>query len=196
MNTLIYDFETLSTKTTNGVVLSLAILSYNEDRLSGFGYTYEGLLAKCKYIKFNVEDQVKNYKRVIDTDTLEWWSKQTPEAIKELDPSDNDQLISTIDDFLREHVDFKQLKKCYTRGNTFDPVFMEYIYKDIGKKEPIPFWAIRDTRSTIDGMSWGANLDNKFIPDGLKEKFIAHDPRHDIVMDVMRMQTLAQAITQ
>jgi len=194
MNTLIYDFETLSTQATNGVVVSLAILFYNESFSNT--YTYEELLANCKCIKFNVEDQVKNYNRVISKDTLDWWAKQSPEARKQLTPSSKDKLISEIDDFLSEHVDFKSLKKCYTRGNTFDPIFMEYIYKDIGKVERIPFWTIRDTRSTIDGMSWGTNLDNKFIPNGLKEKFIAHDPRHDIVMDVMRMQTLAQAITQ
>ena len=59
---------------------------------------------------------------------------------------------------------------------------------------PYPWWIIRDTRSMLDGMLWGSGIDNKFIPDGLEEKFVHHDPRHDIVMDVMRMQTVASAL--
>jgi hypothetical protein len=46
----------------------------------------------------------------------------------------------------------------------------------------------------IEGMSWGTDMDNGYIPEGLAAKFIAHDPRHDIVMDVMRMQELARAL--
>ena len=46
----------------------------------------------------------------------------------------------------------------------------------------------------LDGMCWGSSLDNKFIPKEYEEKFVHHDPRHDIVMDVMRMQTVARYI--
>ena len=48
----------------------------------------------------------------------------------------------------------------------------------------------------IEGMSFGMKLDNGFTPSGLENQFIKHDPRHDIAMDVMRMQLLAQAILQ
>jgi hypothetical protein len=43
-------------------------------------------------------------------------------------------------------------------------------------------------------MAWGAGLSNGFVPEGLEEQFVAHDPQHDIVMDVMRLQTLAIAL--
>jgi hypothetical protein len=46
----------------------------------------------------------------------------------------------------------------------------------------------------IDGMLLGSNMNNKFIPEGLETEFVAHDPRHDIAMDVMRMQVLTRAI--
>ena len=59
---------------------------------------------------------------------------------------------------------------------------------------PHPWWVTRDTRSTIDGMAWGEDINNKFIPEGLEEKFIAHDPAHDIVMDVMRIQYLSRIL--
>jgi hypothetical protein len=38
------------------------------------------------------------------------------------------------------------------------------------------------------------NLDNGFTPSELVSKFVKHDPCHDVAMDVMRMQLLAQAI--
>jgi len=38
------------------------------------------------------------------------------------------------------------------------------------------------------------NLDNGFTPGDLTSKFVKHNPCHDISMDVMRMQLLAQAI--
>jgi len=53
---------------------------------------------------------------------------------------------------------------------------------------------IRDTRSMIEGMSYGMDIKNDFMPSALESKFVKHDPRHDIVMDVMRMQLLARAI--
>ena len=60
--------------------------------------------------------------------------------------------------------------------------------------EPYKWWDIRDTISFIEGLSYGADIKNNFIPDDLKEAFVAHDPRHDVAMDVMRMQTLIEAL--
>ena len=74
---------------------------------------------------------------------------------------------------------------------------MDYILDQTGydKNEAYKFYQFRDTRSTIDALSWGHNLNNSFIPDGLEEHFVAHDPKHDIAMDVMRIQTLVKAIS-
>jgi len=194
-NVVVYDFETLSQEATKGVVVSLALLNFNEDRFLANPYTYEGLLAKTKMIKFDVKDQVDNYGRKVNRDTLNWWKKQSPEARKQLIPSkERDVPITKLYDWFVVNTMKSNIKKVYTRGNTFDPIFMTYLMIDINKPEPYPWWTIRDTRSMIDGMTYGSDISNKFIPDGLKEKFIAHDPRHDIVMDVMRLQVLAQSI--
>ena len=87
----------------------------------------------------------------------------------------------------------KAAKAVWTRGNTFDPIYLRTILDATGDTDPFTqWWAIRDTRSFIEGMLYGSGIKNTFIPDGLKEKFVGHDPKHDVVMDVMRMQFLAR----
>ena len=87
------------------------------------------------------------------------------------------------------------LEKVFTRRNTFDPVFMSSLMKATGNPDPYDWWLVRDTISFIEGLSFDSGLKNNFIPEGLDEHFVAHDPRHDIAMDVMRMQTVIQAVT-
>jgi hypothetical protein len=191
----IYDFETLTQDTINGVVLSMALLEFDEDRYVTNPYTYEELLTNSRMIKFDVEEQVKKYKRTINPDTLRWWGEQSKEAQKVLKPSVEDVSIDKLHAFIVLNIkDPLKLKKTYTRGNTFDCIFLEHIMRATGKPDPFNWRGIRDTRSMIEGMSWGTDMDNGYIPEGLAAKFIAHDPRHDIVMDVMRMQELARAL--
>lgn len=191
---VIYDFETLSQDQRRGVVTSFAMLSFSEKRYLDDPYTFEELLSECKYIKFDVEDQVTNYKRTMSKETIQWWDEQGDEAKKQIKPSSIDVSISTFYDWITANVDCSKLKKSFTRGNTFDPMFLQYLMLQTGKPDPFHWRTIRDTRSTIEGMSFGMDLDNGFMPSDLKDKFVKHDPRHDIAMDVMRMQMLAQAI--
>jgi len=192
----IYDFETLGQDQQHSVVLSFAILSFSESRYVSNPYTYEELLANTKYIKFNVEEQVKVYKRTITKETLDWWAEQGKDAQEsQLKPSPNDKSISELYQFIVDNIDVANHEKAFTRGNTFDPIFLDSVLANCGKVNPMHWGSIRDTRSYIEGMSFGSGLKNSFVPsEELQAKFVKHDPRHDIVMDVMRMQTLAQAI--
>lgn len=193
---LIYDFETLGQDQRKSVVLSMAALPFTEARfVSDNPYTYEELLYSAKYIKFDAQEQVTKYGRTIDKDTLEWWSKQPPEARKSLTPSKDDVSVVELYPFIMDLLDDpKNAKKVYTRGNTFDPMFLQYLLEDIGQKDPFPWWCVRDTRSMIEGMSYGSDIKNSFMPDELKEVFVHHNPIHDISMDVMRLQFLARIL--
>ena len=81
----IYDFETLSQNPVDGVVISFAMLNYDPMRFEKDPYTYQELVDKCNYIKFDVADQVKSYGRKIEKDTVRWWSEQNKEAQKKID---------------------------------------------------------------------------------------------------------------
>jgi len=191
---VIYDFETLSQDPQRGVVTSFALLSFSEKRYISNPYTYEQLVESCAYIKFDVEEQIRTYKRKIDKDTIDWWAAQGAEAKKQITPLDTDVSIRDLYKFLCDNIDLKNHKKAYTRGNTFDPIFLDSLLKQSSVTNPMHWGSIRDTRSMIEGMSFGMDLDNGFMPGDLEKKFVKHNPCHDIAMDVMRMQLLAQAI--
>lgn len=194
---VIYDFETLGQKQTSSVVLSMAALAFTESRFTSDNpYTYEELLYSARFIKFNAQEQVSKYGRTIDKSTLEWWAKQPAEARKSLTPKPDDAPLVELYPFIMDLVDDpSKLTKVYTRGNTFDPIFLQSLLENIGQPDPFPWWSVRDTRSMIEGMSYGSGIQNSFIPEGLEKVFVHHDPTHDIAMDVMRIQTLARLIT-
>lgn len=191
---VIYDFETLSQDQSSCVVLSFAMLSFSEKRYIDDPYTYSELLDSCKYIKFDVQDQVDNFGRSMSKDTLEWWSQQGDKARQLLKPSELDVSIALFPQWINDNVDRSQIKKSFTRGNTFDPMILQYLMRQLNCQDPFHWGSIRDTRSYIEGMAFGFDVKNNFTLDELESQFVKHDPRHDIAMDVMRMQFLAQVI--
>ena len=191
---VIYDFETLSQDTQNGVVTSFALLSFSEKRYIKDPYSYEELIESCAYIKFDVEEQVRTFKRTMSKDTVDWWAEQGAAAKMQITPSPKDVSIIELFKFIHDNMDLKNHKKAYTRGNTFDPIFLDSVLKQCNLSNPMHWRTIRDTRSMIEGMSFGMDLDNSFMPGDLVSKFLKHNPCHDVAMDVMRMQLLAQAI--
>ena len=190
---IIYDFETLSQE-VNGAVTCCALLIFHEKRfdVNNDPYTFEELVDSAKVIKLDVEDQVKNYKRIITQETLDWWKSQGSEAQKWITPSDDDQKISKLYDWFWENSP-TDIKNFYTRGKTCDPIFLQSLMADTDRPMPYNWWQIRDTRSYIEGLAWGSELIHDYIPPGC-EGFTKHDPKHDIALDVMRMQTIARAI--
>jgi len=194
MRSIIYDFETLSQNMFTGAAVSLAVLDFDTNRFTdGEGYTYEELLDDALTIKFDIKEQVSKYGRSIQKSTLDWWKKQGAEAQKQLQPSEDDVSISELYDWLTTEFEIPKYKAVWSRGNTFDPIFLRTILESAGDSDPFSqWWAIRDTRSFLDGMLYGSGIKNTFIPEDLQEKFIGHDPKHDIAMDVMRMQYLVR----
>lgn len=191
---IIFDFETLSLNRVKGVILSLAALKFDENRFSSDNpYTWDELVDSTDYIKFDVNEQVKNYNRVIDSGTLEWWSNLPEESKRCFYPSENDRPLKEIYSFLKKMWP-SELHRIYSRGNTFDPILLDYILEDINEKPFYVFSLIRDTRSFIEGLSYGTDLQNSFIPQEYKNRFIKHNPIHDIVMDVIRIQFLVRII--
>ena len=192
-NCLIIDFETLG-DSKSCAVLCLAMYKFNEDNFLKNPYNFMDIVEESKFIKFNVEEQVSKYDRVIEKGTLEWWSKLPSEARSVLNPSSDDVSISELWNIFTDYTSGMDFKKVYSRGNSYDPIIMENLFHVTGYGVPYPWWTIRDTRSTIEGMSWGSGLKNNFIVEECKDQFVAHDARHDIAMDVMRLQTLVQTV--
>lgn len=191
---LIYDFETLSQNAFNGVIVNVAALHFDPDRFNDDPYDYMELVGDAKFIKFNISEQVEKYGRKIQSSTLEWWKKQSKEAQSQLKPNKLDKSIESLYNFMFDEMKIEDMKFIYTRGNSFDPVFFDSVCYMLDKPKPKNWWAIRDTRSTLDGMLWGSGIKDNFIPDGLDELFVGHNPMHDIAMDVCRLQYVSRVI--
>lgn len=194
--TLIYDYETLGTDPQKSAVVSIAAIVFDEQRLiNGPIYKYEDLVNESRFFKFDVADQVKHHGRVVEPDTLKWWAKQDKAALAAISPCKSDRSISEFPSWLTtEIIGNINIQKVYSRNNTFDPIFTSAIYKHFDTPVPYKFYVVRDTKSTIDGLAWGSDMRDSFVPYNLESKFIAHDPRHDIAMDIMRLQFLSQTL--
>lgn len=187
---LIFDFETLSQSPIDAALVSCAALTCSMDIISLNGYTYEELLKRTRYIKFDVQDQVKKWNRTIQQSTLEWWSQQSKEALETIKPSKDDVSITELIPWLESGFNREVNKYVFTRNNTFDPVIIQGVCRDFNLKIPYDWWKIRDTKSFIMGLTYGSDIKDSFIPPDCENKYVKHDPRHDIVLDVMRIQTL------
>lgn len=195
MDSFIFDFETLGTDVQTLPILSVACYAFDTKRFKTNPYKLEEIIIESKFRKFSVEDQVKNYNRIINKDTLDWWVSQGQEVVDaNLKASDNDKPLSELHSmFLAEYPSNAYV---YTRGNTFDPMIITALCKQLNLVEPYPWWKVRDMRSLIDGLTWGHDVNTTFIPDGIVEDELQlHDPRTDIALDVMRFQAIIQATT-
>jgi hypothetical protein len=187
-NCLIYDYETLGQDPNSAPLLSIALYAFDDQTIGEL--TLQDIVSNCSMYKFDVAEQITKYNKVVDPSTVEWWSKQSKDAQAVLEPSDDDVSIVELPNMFQRmsNVPFERV---YTRGNTFDPIFTTRICKDINVDEPYPWWAIRDTRSLIEGMSYGSSIRNTFMPPSVnKADVVLHDPRYDIALDVLRIASL------
>lgn len=194
MTSCIYDFETLGQDVFDAVAVNLAVLKFDEDRFVKNPYKFDELVDSCKLIKFNVEEQVKEYGRKIQQSTLDWWMQQEKEVKRQIQPSSQDVSISDLYEFLSLEIQIQKCDRVYTRGNTFDPILLSSLLRHFKQIDPTKWWVIRDTRSLFEGMTYGHGIKSTFIPEGLEENFKAHDPCHDVAMDVMRFQYLVRLL--
>ena len=196
---LIYDIETLSQDQYRGVIVNIAMLKFDTRRVqygigNGGDYTYDELLSLTHLVKFDVNQQVKEHGRKVCPETLKWWGNQGAAAQKLLIPSKSDVDLKELYSKFIGYIGNMAPDVAYTRNNTFDPVYVQFACQQFGNTLPHAWWITRDVKSTIDGMTWGEDIKDSFIPEGLETKFVKHDPRHDIVMDVMRLQFLSRLL--
>jgi hypothetical protein len=193
---LAYDFETLSQDPIDGVVVSIAALQFDEGRFLTNPYSFSEMISLATSMKFDVKEQISKYGRKVQDSTVSWWKEQEKSVRMAILPSEEDVSIDRLYDFLVVKNNLADCKKVYTRNNSFDPVFVHSIFRQLGKVNPMPYYVVRDFKSTIMGLSWGSNIKDSFVPEEVKNEFRAHDPIHDVAMDVYRLQYLVRIINE
>lgn len=196
---LIFDMETLGQSVIRCPILNCSFLRFDKDRFaSDEPYSYDELLDQTYILKLSVEAQVKaGYK--IEPGTLDFWQKLGPEAQKQLRPSENDLTYAQFCDSMMAWLGAARIDFWWSRSNTFDPILLWRIFEDEARLEEmgekLKFWKVRDVRTYIDAKTDFSLKKNSFVPLPQAEwdaKFVAHDSRHDIVADVLRMQKLVR----
>ena len=191
---LIYDFETMSQNAITGVIVNVAALQFDPVRFEEDPYDFVELVESSMFMKFDVKEQVEKYGRKVEKESLEWWKKQGKEAQKQLAPSELDEPLIELYNMLVKDLEIGSMKRVWTRGNSFDPVIVDTVFAALGKEKPKNWWAIRDTRSYIEGLAYGTNIRHDFMPPDIEGKIVKHDPRYDIALDVYRMQSIVREL--
>lgn len=128
------DLETLAVS-PRSVILTLGAVHFDP---WDSGYT------DSLYLKIDLDDQ-DQLGREIDPNTLDWWSKQSPEIMEEaFDTNNRIKLVDAMDQFQ------KFAWKCsnfWSHGASFDLVILEDILHQIQKPLIWNFWQMRCTRT-------------------------------------------------
>lgn len=186
---LCIDTETFA-KCENSIVLTLGCVVFTFEE----NHPYESLIQNGFHIKFKVEDQIKNYHRVTDPDTMKWWKNQSQEArdaaYKPLDTDvDMAEGLRLLSRFIgNSQYNYKQ-SFVWSRGPQFDFPKIESMYDQAGISLPFNSWKIRDTRTITDILN-GSNTGVYELRDGIPRGFVKHNALHDAAKDVMCMKEL------
>jgi len=199
-----FDFESLST-IESAVILSMGCAVFKEAWLSELieDFTpekctelFKKMLDSGLYLKFDVKDQVVNYKRTIDPGTITWWKGQGDTAKSVLLPSSEDISISELENKLQEFFKYeKNPRLVYSRGNVdmtwYQSVLNHSIkYEGTEKSKTFPWWSNRDIRTVIDECLM---QETGKLPPNLEElvamngTFIKHNALHDAAVDCMNI---------
>ena len=205
---LAIDTETLG-KGERAVItaFSACIFNFEEDA----NLTYDEILKKTFYVKLDVVDQIKRFKRVTDQSTLDWWKTQ-PLHVQEMSIKKSDADVKVDDaivmfrDYLKDNGFVFSKSYIWTRGNAFDIPKMETIIEDVAlspiknsfnkdfndktsekEKKLMNNFRARDIRTYSDLVGDTENGKVTLTKERQPENFIEHHAKHDIALDVFKM---------
>lgn len=101
------------------------------------------------YVRLEVDHQV-NLGRTIDDDTMDWWSRQSPEIVQEA-LGDDDRI--TGEQFVQQFNRFLTgVDNVWAQGATFDFTILGFYYRMLGRPFPLNYWALKDSRTLFKMM--------------------------------------------
>lgn len=189
----VFDFETLG-KGADVALLSMAVVPFRFEDILRQNMErppqerFSQLLEEGFYVKFDVEDQVRNYGRRIDKGTVKWWGEQGKEARKVLKPSKKDlKLKDAMESFSEycEQVGILSDSQMYCRGQDFDAPILDSLYDAVGIDKPIRYWNYRDVRTVIQ--CWTFDRRGQIEDVGYEDIFVKHNALHDCAAAVCDM---------
>ena len=199
MKLLWLDFETFGDDVLEPcAAIDMSVIVGDTDKmLSDNPYTCKDVMLAKKF-KLSVSDQVQNYGFVVQESAMRFWQEVSPEARKHIKPTSADL---PVDKFIIQFVDYLngigKIDYWFSRGNTFDPIILQRLFKVVGKtavfKEYLRFNRVQDMRSHINA-KLDYPLTTNLCPikdeEFWKEIFVHHDSQWDVLADLLRYQTI------
>jgi hypothetical protein len=194
MNHYAIDTETLGTTSTS-VILSIALVPFDIAASAWDPVVlYRELLYNPRMWKLSVEDQVNNYQRTMDKDTLEWWSKQnnyTRNISFVPDPSADltlEQTMDSINQYLFVEREETAEELIFWQRGTLDQVVLDGAARALGRDTVVPYSSWRDFRTAIECLYDDAKYGYRDVPGFDSKSYVyKHDPRHDCCFDILQM---------
>lgn len=179
------DCETLGTE-SDSVVLSVAIIHFDENEK----YTFEELLDRSCFVKFNYEEQMKEYNRKIDKRTVEWWKKQS-KIVRDysMKPSENDVSLLEGIEILTKYVKDNSTTDreiVFVRGS-LDQFVLDNMFLSAGKEVLFEYSQYLDMRTAIYFLKETNKGGYCEVPGLDLNKVYKHMPDHDCALDIMML---------
>lgn len=197
---LILDFETMGQDIRTCPVVNCAFYAFDYDRFTTDPYSFDELIKNIQQVKFDVEYQVDKYNYKIEEKAIQFWSSLPKEARKQIKRSDSDVTLEDFASTFLGYLNGKNIRRWWTRANTFDGPILDRIMSDIGMQEQYnvklsPF-KIRDIRTYIDAKFNFNITKTNFIPHDSEAEwtkmFVEHDSIHDVAADILRLQKIVR----
>lgn len=180
-----FDIETLDAEST-AVVLSASIIHFE----IGEQYTYEQLLERACFVKFNAQEQV-DLGRSVDKGTVDWWASQH-EYVRKIslarlkDDLTAVQGINIIKEYMAQYPEKNQT--IWSRGS-LDQMAIDSLCKATKQDLIAPYYVWRDVRTAVDlltetGKGGYCDIDH---PTFQRHNVIKHHPTHDCALDIMML---------
>lgn len=170
-NDIMIDIESLDTS-PYCVILTIGAVRFDPKGM--------GIVEKLE-LRPTIEDQTEQYNRIINDDTIRWWSEQSPAALEE---AMSDHGRQSLKDCMEQLYKFCWNRRAvWSHGAPFDVVVMETAMRQTltDKPNPIPwpFYTVRDTRTLFEIA-------------GVKLKDGGHKTSHKAVEDAERQAIVVQ----
>ena len=183
---LIFDFETLSHRPQDAMVVSFGAIT------GKWSDACQELREKGYYRNIDTKGQ-KEYGLFPTEQVVQWWKKQPSEVSSILTASDKVPLIEALIGFnewcLRQGVD--STTTVWIRAPHFDFTIINNLYEKVMQTEKLPFshWMVRDARTACDilyktNSGYAPNTQSVFDREGI----IQHNALEDCLKEFLQIR--------
>jgi len=146
---LMIDLETLAT-TPNAAILTIGACKFDPRGRDVHSTYYERIVLETQ----------EDYGRVINEDTLTWWSQQDPQIQEDAFGEGTDRI--DLKDAMKKLYTFGLgTTNVWSHGSVFDVVIIEDICRTFQQAVTWKFWEVRDTRTLFDFADVSVRIEGK-----------------------------------